>query len=60
MLPRKDRSLEWVDTAVAVHGHIQYRERCVAVTAFSLGVLYVLLVVTYISYLFIICLSFKP
>lgn len=44
MLPSKDRSLEWVDTAVAVHGHIQYRERCVAVTAFSLGVLYVLLV----------------
>lgn len=44
MLPRKDRSLGWVDTAVAVHGHIQYRERCFAVTAFLLSVLYVLLV----------------
>lgn len=44
MLPRKDRSLEWVDTAVAVHVHIQYRERCFAVTAFLLSVLYVLLV----------------
>lgn len=48
MLPRKDRSLDWMDTAVAVHGHIQHRERCFAVTAFLLGVPYVLLVKSYV------------